>query len=122
MQLVEDPDTTMMNTMKHIIFNEEKVFEKFGVKPNQVRDMLALTGDSSDNIPGVPKVGQNTLHQLHIAPSTKCYSQHAKNRKDNLCSVKGILYFLRNAKSLHVVMRGAESTKYILRIAQGPKC
>ena len=60
MQLVEDPDTTMMNTMKHIIFNEEKVFEKFGVKPNQVRDMLALTGDSSDNIPGVPKVGQKT--------------------------------------------------------------
>ena len=60
MQLVEDPDTTMMNTMKHIIFDEEKVFEKFGVKPNQVRDMLALTGDSSDNIPGVPKVGQKT--------------------------------------------------------------
>ena len=60
MQLVEDPDTTVMNTMKHIIFNEEKVFEKFGVKPNQVRDMLALTGDSSDNIPGVPKVGQKT--------------------------------------------------------------
>jgi len=60
MQLVEDPHTTMMNTMKHIIFNEEKVFEKFGVKPNQVRDMLALTGDSSDNIPGVPKVGQKT--------------------------------------------------------------
>ena len=49
-----------MNTMKHEIFNEEKVFEKFGVKPNQIRDMLALVGDSSDNIPGVPKVGQKT--------------------------------------------------------------
>ena len=60
MQLVEDPNITMMNTMKHIIFNEEKVIEKFGVKPCQVRDMLALTGDSSDNIPGVPKVGQKT--------------------------------------------------------------
>ena len=35
MQLVEDPDTTLMNTMKHEIFNGEKVFEKFGVKPNQ---------------------------------------------------------------------------------------
>ena len=46
--------------MKHEIFNEEKVFEKFGVKPNQIRDMLALVGDSSDNIPGVPKVGQKT--------------------------------------------------------------
>ena len=60
MQLVENPDTTLMNTMKHEIFNEEKVFEKFGVKPNQIRDMLALVGDSSDNIPGVPKVGQKT--------------------------------------------------------------
>ena len=60
MQLVEDPGTTIMNTMTHQIFNEEKVFEKFGVKPNQIRDMLALVGDTSDNIPGVPKVGQKT--------------------------------------------------------------
>ena len=60
MQLVEDPISTMMNTMTHQIFDEAKVFEKFGVKPNQIRDMLALTGDASDNIPGVPKVGQKT--------------------------------------------------------------
>ena len=60
MQLVEDPHTTMMDTMKHKIFNEEGVFEKFGVKPNQIRDMLALVGDTSDNIPGIPKVGQKT--------------------------------------------------------------
>ena len=55
MQLVEDPISTMMNTMSHQIFDEQKVFEKFGVKPNQIRDLLALVGDSSDNIPGVPK-------------------------------------------------------------------
>jgi DNA polymerase-1 len=60
MQLVEDPISTMMNTMTHQIFDEAKVFEKFGVRPNQIRDMLALTGDASDNIPGVPKVGQKT--------------------------------------------------------------
>ena len=60
MQLVEDPNITIMNTMTHQIFDEKKVFEKFGVKPNQIRDMLALVGDSSDNIPGVPKVGQKT--------------------------------------------------------------
>ncbi|MDA9920661.1 DNA polymerase I [Gammaproteobacteria bacterium] len=60
MQLVEDPSTTIMNTMTHQIFNEDKVFEKFGVKPSQIRDMLALVGDASDNIPGVPKVGQKT--------------------------------------------------------------
>ena len=60
MQLVQDSNTTIMNTMTHQIFDEKKVFEKFGVKPNQIRDMLALVGDSSDNIPGVPKVGQKT--------------------------------------------------------------
>ncbi len=60
MQLVEDPHTTTMNTMTHQNFDEAKVFEKFGVQPNQIRDMLALVGDSSDNIPGVPKVGQKT--------------------------------------------------------------
>ena len=42
MQLVEDPISTMMNTMTHQIFDEQKVFDKFGVKPNQIRDMLAL--------------------------------------------------------------------------------
>ena len=60
MQLVEDPISTMMNTMSHQIFDEQKVFEKFGVKPNQIRDLLVLVGDSSDNIPGVPKVGVKT--------------------------------------------------------------
>ena len=50
----------MMDTMKNKIFNEKGVFEKFGVKPNQIIDMLALVGDASDNIPGVPKVGQKT--------------------------------------------------------------
>ena len=60
MQLVEDPFTTLMNTMTHKTFDETKVFEKFGVKPSQIRDMLALVGDTSDNIPGVPKVGQKT--------------------------------------------------------------
>ncbi len=60
MQLVSDPDVKMMNTMTHQIFDEQKVEEKFGVKPDQIRDLLALVGDSSDNIPGIPKVGQKT--------------------------------------------------------------
>ena len=38
--------------------------EKLGLKPEQVRDYLALMGDSSDNIPGVPKVGQKTALEL----------------------------------------------------------
>ncbi|KAA3619442.1 MAG: DNA polymerase I [Calditrichaeota bacterium] len=46
------------------LMNEEAVFNKMGVKPSQVRDYLALVGDSSDNIPGVPKVGAKTAADL----------------------------------------------------------
>lgn len=46
------------------ILDSDKVFEKYGVKPNQIIDWLALMGDTSDNIPGVPKVGGKTAAKL----------------------------------------------------------
>ena len=46
--------------MKGKLFSEGDVKEKMGVRPNQILDLLALTGDSSDNIPGVPSVGPKT--------------------------------------------------------------
>ncbi|MFB0517918.1 MAG: DNA polymerase I [Acidobacteriota bacterium] len=46
------------------ILNDEEVEEKFGVPPGKVVDVLALMGDSSDNIPGVPRVGEKTAIQL----------------------------------------------------------
>lgn len=60
MQLVKDPMVKMMNTMNKQIYNEAGVEKKFGVKPDQIIDYLALVGDSSDNIPGVSKVGPKT--------------------------------------------------------------
>lgn len=42
----------------------EKVFEKFKVYPNQIADYLALIGDASDNVPGVPGVGPKTAEKL----------------------------------------------------------
>ena len=85
MQLVEDPSAKMMNTMTHQIFDEEKVFEKFGVKPNQIRDMLALTGDTSDNIPGIPKVGQKT------AAKWLNEFKDLEGIKSNADSIKGVV-------------------------------
>ena len=46
--------------MKGKLYGEDEVKEKMGVNPHQILDLLALTGDSADNIPGVPSVGPKT--------------------------------------------------------------
>ena len=58
-QLVNE-HVTLVNTMTDTVMGEEGVKEKFGVAPNQIIDYLTLMGDTSDNIPGVPKVGPKT--------------------------------------------------------------
>jgi DNA polymerase-1 len=58
-QLVTE-NITLENTMSNTTMDIAGVVEKFGVKPEQIIDYLALMGDASDNIPGVPKVGPKT--------------------------------------------------------------
>ena len=58
-QLVNDK-VTLINTMTNELLNNESVVAKFGVAPNRIIDYLALMGDKSDNIPGVPGVGPKT--------------------------------------------------------------
>ena len=58
-QLVNDR-VSLINTMNNSQLDEQGVVEKFGVKPEQIIDYLALVGDTSDNIPGIPKVGPKT--------------------------------------------------------------
>lgn len=60
MQLVQDPKVRLYNSRDNKFYNEQKVFEKFGVHPNQITELLALVGDTSDGIPGIPKVGPKT--------------------------------------------------------------
>jgi len=62
-QLV-DKLTIVYNPVKEISLDEKKVKEHFGVSPSQVTDVLALWGDSSDNIPGVPGIGEKTSKAL----------------------------------------------------------
>ena len=54
------PHVTLVNTMTGKMLDHDGVVEKFGVEPGQIIDYLALVGDKSDNIPGVPKVGPKT--------------------------------------------------------------
>lgn len=63
MQLVND-SVEMFDAMKNKTIKSEQVFEKFGVLPNQVIDVQALAGDSTDNVPGVPGIGIKTASQL----------------------------------------------------------
>ncbi|MEN8214228.1 MAG: DNA polymerase I [Pseudomonadota bacterium] len=59
MQLVNE-HVTLINTMGDIRTDTQGVIDKFGVRPDQIIDFLALVGDSADNIPGVEKCGPKT--------------------------------------------------------------
>jgi DNA polymerase I len=63
MQLVGER-VRIWDTMSNRIYGAPEVEEKFGVRPEQIRDYLALVGDSSDNIPGVPSIGPKTAADL----------------------------------------------------------
>jgi len=81
-QLVND-NVSLINTMNNTVMDEPAVQEKFGVKPSQIIDYLALVGDTSDNIPGVPSCGPKTAAKwLAAHPSLQSVI-------DNADSVKG---------------------------------
>src|SRR3546814_842181 len=63
MQLIQ-PGLDMLDTLAGRRIEREQVIEKFGVGPEKVGDLLALMGDSSDNIPGVPGIGPKTASEL----------------------------------------------------------
>ena len=62
-QLVND-HVTLVNTMTNVVLDREGVIDKFGVPPELIIDLLALMGDSVDNIPGVAGVGEKTALAL----------------------------------------------------------
>jgi DNA polymerase-1 len=63
MQLVDD-HVSLLHTGRDRLYDAAAVAEDFGVPPGQVTDVLALMGDSVDNVPGVPGVGQKGAVQL----------------------------------------------------------
>jgi len=77
-QLVND-HVTLINTMTNEILDTDGVVKKFGIKPIRIVDYLALMGDKSDNIPGVPGVGAKTaLKWLQEYDSMECIIENAE--------------------------------------------
>ena len=80
-QLVTDR-VTLVNTMNDSVLDRDGVKTKFDVYPEQIVDYLALVGDKSDNIPGVPKVGPKTAAKwLNEYDSAGGIVEHAEDIK-----------------------------------------
>ncbi len=62
-QLIND-NVSLFDPIKQRYITAEDVKEKYGVLPDKMLDLLSLTGDSSDNVPGVPSIGIKTAAQL----------------------------------------------------------
>lgn len=91
-QLV-NPHVTLINTMNNVIMDAAGVMDKFDVPPAAIIDYLALMGDTSDNIPGVPKVGPKTaakwLKQYETLDNLVAHADEIKGKvgeslRDNL--------------------------------------
>ena len=97
-QLVND-HVTLINTMNNTTMDHDGVVDKFGVPPTLIIDLLALTGDKVDNIPGVAGVGEKTATALleHLGGIDAIYEQ--------LDAVADLP--IRGAKSLAAKLEGA---------------
>lgn len=89
---IASPQITLINTMSNIPLNTEEIKKKFGVPPSLIADYLALVGDRTDNIPGVPGIGKKTAQILlnEIGNLPKLYQNLDKIHTLNLRRHKSI--------------------------------
>jgi DNA polymerase-1 len=64
MEQLLSPQVKIFNAKKGVMIDQETLFREKGIRPEQVVDVLALSGDSSDNVPGVPGIGNKTALEL----------------------------------------------------------
>ena len=106
-QLV-DEKTTILDYTKDREYGPVEVREKFGIGPEAIRDMLALCGDSSDNVPGVPGVGPKTAVKLlsefgsFDAVFENIDKISGKKLKENLTEFKEQAVMSRELVTLHI--------------------
>ena len=106
---------TLVNTMSETELDEDGVREKFGVRPDQIIDFLALTGDTVDNIPGVPKCGPKTaakwLDQFGSLDAVIARADEVKGKIGE--NLRASLDFLPLSRQLTTIKTDVE-------LAQGP--
>ena len=110
-QLIEGPEDTWWDFSRRRRLNQAGVLEHFGVRPDQIADYLALTGDSVDNIPGVPGIGPKTAGALlaHFGDLDSIY-----NRLEEIAWLK-----IRGAKQLGMRLRQHEAAARLARQLTG---
>lgn len=102
-QLVNE-NISIWNESKNIMFDTEKVYEKYEIYPNQIVDMLALMGDACDNITGIKGIGEKTAVKL-----IQTYG-NVENIIENASSLKG--------KLSETVKNGAQSALLSKQLVQ----
>ena len=108
-QLVTDK-VTLINTMNDSRLDRDAVKAKFDVYPEQIIDYLALVGDTSDNIPGVPKVGAKTAAKwLNLYDSADGIVEHADEIKGKVGeSLRDNVEQLQLSRELATIKRDVE--------------
>jgi len=106
LQLVTD-DAIIWDPMKNVIMDKSNVKEKLGIKPEQVIDVMGLSGDTADNVPGVPGIGPKTAASLvqkfgsmenlyeHVGTITK------KKQKENLLEYRDQAFLSRELVTIN---------------------
>ncbi len=118
-QLV-NPDVSLINTMSDTHMDGAGVLKKFGVRPDQIIDYLALIGDTVDNVPGVPKVGPKTavkwLGQYQTLDAIMADAENVKGRVgQNLRDSLEFLPLSRQLATIKTDVRLSETPESLLR-------
>ena len=122
-QLVDGDTVTLINTMTDTRLNREGVKEKFDVWPEQIVDYLALVGDSSDNIPGVPGIGPKTAAPLliHFGSLEAMYSRLAEVPQVPVRGAKTLGPKLEQHRDAAFLSRRLATIHCEVDLPQGPK-
>lgn len=95
----------ILHKINNVLITPDTIKEKYGIQPKEFIDLLALMGDSSDNIPGVPKIGIKTALFL-----LKKFS-NINNIYNNIKKIQFLP--LRNAKNIAIQLKNYKADAYL---------